>query len=159
MDSVPAYGSPEHAPSSSERHADGSTHSGTSNRVASSRSEMTPFVTQSKKPAKKVSVEITEETLNPADDDAATPAESSQDAKEASKEETPAPELPADEDKLAQSHEDNIAHLSDAGSNDGAAAQEPLGASSAMIRGGESLSSTVTPGVLYMLKTVSRHQE
>jgi hypothetical protein len=150
MDTVPAYGSPDHAPSSSERHADGSMHSGKSNQVVNSKPEMAPFVTQCKKPANKVSVETTEQTDTPADDHIATPCVSAQDASEASKEEASAPEPSVCDSKLAQLREDNIAHLSDAGSDDGATARGPLGASSAMIRGGESLSSTVTPGVSYL---------
>lgn len=144
MESVSAYGGPNQAPSSSERQADGSMHSGESNRQASSRSEMTPFVTQPKKTSKTAADEITEETDTPADEDEEASAAEDDTAQDGEEEEA---EPAADEGKFEQSNDDNIAHLSDAGSDDGAAAAGgQLGASSAMIRGGESLISTVAPG-------------
>lgn len=145
MESVPAYGGTEQVPSSSERQADGSRHSGTSSRQA----DMTPFVTQPKKASNTVAGEIVEEADVPIEEDAEAAAAQQQAAEdgEAQEETEEAAEESAD-GNLLQSNDHNIAHLSDAGSDDGVATcKEQLGASSAMIRGGETLGSTVDPGV------------
>ena len=150
MESVPAYGDVEQVPSSSERHADGSMHSGKSSRQASSRPDATPFVTQPKKPLETVADETVEEADAPAEEDAEATAvqqEAEGDGEKQGKEEAAGKEEGSPDGKLSQSNDHNIAHLSDAGSDDGAAAaREQLGASSTMVRGGESLSSTVAPG-------------
>lgn len=138
MESVPAYGSPNQAPSSSERQADGSIHSGASlsqPHLASSKPEMVPFVTQPKpSPSKAADETLPDAESHAAGEDGAAAVEEQKQDEAGGK-------------SLVHSNDDNIAHLSDADSDDGRAAnQGNIVASSAIIRGGESLSSTVTAG-------------
>jgi hypothetical protein len=127
MDTVSAYGSPKSRPQSQDRR-EASHQSEGSSRQVSTRSEMVPFITQPK--AKKTET---------ADGD-------SGEAKDTGRGEPSVPGTSPNV-QLGQSQESEIANLSDACSDDApASGQGQMGASSAMIRGGESLEATVAPG-------------